>query len=589
MPLLFCGVCAAPLFTTIKKCQPTQRRTCLAAHRATHGGHFLRWPMRLVWAAVAVGLVGASGQQRLRSRGVFLGVDEVNSADPVRCPVGTWRYVICRACAGGKTLARCEPCTAGKYSARSNAPRCDACPTGFYGGGKTKPCRNCPRDSYGVLAGSASRSLACRHCPQGKHGVRSRVSIPGLGRWNSTCAAFHDGGSFQALPVTPKSLAQLDPMPDCRAGRFRYSICRTCVGGRPLMRCQTCAVGKYAPAANASRCSPCPSGFYGGGVACQGCPLGAYGTTVQGSADVGQACAVCPSGKFGHHSRAHAPGIGPWKATCRACPIGKFQSHQHQSSCADCLPGTVSLPNSSACATCPIGQQVNSHRCATCAVGRYSSRRSCYACPVGKFQIKSGQMSCHNCSKGTRGVLRLGNSVECAACSMGSFQHNPGRTACSECPLGKLQVRAGRSSCDLCPVAKYGVSSTSCSDCPTGKSAVPGKVACEACTPRQETETGSCSRFEALVMEDHVQASIDRIKTKLLLGTASSVSDDPIRKLPLDKEIAAIKSMLENRMEEAKSAADVTASVLQPPAPPPAPQVWPHAGPPVASGKLAVV
>ena len=249
------------------------------------------------------------------------------TAPAVPCAAGTWDHdadpaTVCAAkttCLAGQhvvaegsttTDRTCAGCTAGTFSAASNAASCTNCAAGSYSATGASSCSACAAGSY-----SAAGASSCATC---------------------TAATWDDDGSPATACVNKTT---------CNAGQYISNDGSTTTN----RTCSACAAGSYS-AAGASSCTTCATGTWdndaSSATACVNKTTCNAGQAVasEGTTTTNRTCTNCTAGTYSSTSNA---------LSCTNCTAGTFSSTSNATSCTSCAAGTYSsTSNATICTMC---------------------------------------------------------------------------------------------------------------------------------------------------------------------------------------------------------------------------------------------
>lgn len=363
------------------------------------------------------------------------------------------------------------------YFRLSHTDACKACPRNFY----------CPHEAAYVLPNVVA-------CGPNEHTRDERSSAESECICDAGFALTEDGDAAACAPCEPGQRCQngfvvefmchvLNRVPNadhtkcvCMPAYGEYELtCIPCLEGsiKPAAgdyACHYCPMNSYW--VNATYCAPCPAHsqsdpgslactcdapyvmqngecvlcppdtFYDGGH-CAACPLNA--SSPAGSAAL--AACVCDPG---HFRVQNSNGT-----SCLPCPAGTFE---RAGACVACGRGATSPPAATDAAAC----QCNASACQR-AVWGWDCEGACEAAPEPCDECAAGY------AKGT--VSPVGNTAQCAACGVATYQPATGASACVACAPTESHVKLGQTNVSSCEcVAGYE---------PSGNASAP----CQRCAP----------------------------------------------------------------------------------------------------------
>jgi len=143
-----------------------------------------------------------------------------------------------------------------------------------------------------------------------------------------------------------------------------------------------------------------------------------------------------------------------------------------------------------ACKKCSAGRfqaAANEGECDECAAGQFAKEEgleACVNCEAGKYQAAKGMAACIECAAGKWADAGAPSAI-CTACGAGMFLATAGGTQagqCSNCAAGMYNALTGAAACKLCAPGKTSAASgQSCDLCTAGKSNKVYGGACEVC------------------------------------------------------------------------------------------------------------
>jgi formylglycine-generating enzyme len=175
------------------------------------------------------------------------------TAPAVTCAAGTWDHdadsaTVCAAmttCLAGQRVSgagsttsdrTCAGCTAGTFSATSNAASCTTCAAGSYSAAGASSCTTCATGTWDNDASSATVCVNKTTCNAGQ-----AVASEGTTTTNRTCTACTAG--------TYSSTSNAATCTSCTAGTFSSTSNAT--------SCTSCTAGTYSSAAKSTSCTTC--------------------------------------------------------------------------------------------------------------------------------------------------------------------------------------------------------------------------------------------------------------------------------------------------------------------------------------------
>lgn len=369
----------------------------------------------------------------------------------ISCEAGKYQDLYkgttCKSCEAGKfdvgAIPResCEYCAVGRYQNNEQQTECIKCMKGersTTGKENRTQCMMCPKGKT-----STDEAGTCFDCPAGKH----------TGEDGMAACVICDGGRFSN--DTGKHECSM-----CPPGRYNdldtQTVCFVCAKGTyqdkttNATRCTQCEKGKYGGSEGLHVCEPCERGKkvdLKGQKICDACPPG-YSTR---NLTQQTTCSQCLSGTFAHRSGAH---------TCQACPAGKRNTND----------------GAMACVNCPAGQWQNE-----------TNQTDCNVCPAGRANDQSGGTTdnptllstnvtgCYDCPKGK---YSLASSPKCSPCTDGKVNNKVGLASCVDCKTkDKLSIPDNKKELCICPDQYYSTARTedeialnnfTCEKCPPG-------------------------------------------------------------------------------------------------------------------------
>jgi hypothetical protein len=425
--------------------------------------------------------------------------------------------------AASQGLAECQPCASGSYAPSAGAIACVACEPGrFRSAEGGSECSLCPPGQHMPQPGQS----ACVQCPPGSYqdeqGGRDCKHCPPGSFMDSSgqvdcflCAP----GQFSAVPMqsacrkcAPGTVSSLGDhggatgCVQCAPGRF---------SGEGSAHCESCPLGRVAPANGASACDWCLPGRVpaADGTRCVACPPGSFALARADAAAPVAQCTLCDAGTF---AAAEA------SSSCDQCDPGRFASGRNATTCEPCDLGNFQREQGSVqCSVCPSGRFANVTglaECEPCPVGSFAASAvlgagatACSLCEVGRFQDHENSVDCVDCAPGRYAALR--GASACVPCSLGRALGQSQATACADCAPGTVSGDEGRASCTPCPRGQFANASglSACSYCPMGRAAGAERtVECEPCLADRgdlgagvgAVECARCSSEEYAVASD---------------------------------------------------------------------------------------
>eukprot|EP00767_Chilomastix_cuspidata_P000870 gnl/Chilomastix_cuspidata/1248.p1 GENE.gnl/Chilomastix_cuspidata/1248~~gnl/Chilomastix_cuspidata/1248.p1 ORF type:complete len:6697 (-),score=752.02 gnl/Chilomastix_cuspidata/1248:22-17397(-) len=379
------------------------------------------------------------------------------SADPIKCPAGTYRPNI-----GGTSISSCYDCPAGKYCLEGVSEYDDDCAAGYYcsGGSSTSTPTDavmgniCPSGHY-CEKGSTEPTACPKGYYQDAEGQSSCIECP---------------SGYYCPEETVNYLEN-----ECPQGYYCLSQTKTSTS-------YPCPVGTYSNSTGLSaksECTPCPPGYYCGGIGLNSpsgeCALGYYcGLSATASApSESENNGKCPSGYYCPVGSA-IPQICPPGYTCDGGPADPaiceegYYCVQPDDSLEelvfDCPAGYYCPAGSSEPSACPpktyqpLENQVSNFSCISCPEGyaceepaQSSYITSCsagYYCPEGQNTPEPAAYLC------PAGFYCPADSTEPTACVGGEYQPLMGQSEPLACPEG-YYCEGETVTPEICPVGHW--------------------------------------------------------------------------------------------------------------------------------------
>jgi hypothetical protein len=413
------------------------------------------------------------------------------------------------------SLAACQTCAGGTFSAISGATSCSICSAGSYAAAGSSYCSSCVPGRY-----SADGSSDCPSCNFGSFSARSGQSVScnpcSLGTYSNSiystqcqaaragtlpvctymagisCAStyqppcFLDTAAGQACALNPSGLVPIPPSGDYRfvkdpnylntplshpnappSAAWYYSLTDLPSARGGASSFMNCSGGSYSAALGQTVCLTCVAGTFAhaGSSVCSLCEGGKYALSNASSCSLCSAGTYSPSGSSfcsNCTGNSYAPSAGQ-ADSCILCPAGKSVPQWPSdiptgpTFCTPCRVNTASSADGLDCIPCTAGYQANitGKSCDFCQLGQFTDANNnhlCTECPNGFYAPALASPNCFAAPNGTY-ARRIGGkgAQQATACALGRFQSLTGQSDCIDCPLGQFTDTFNSPSCTNCP------------------------------------------------------------------------------------------------------------------------------------------
>jgi hypothetical protein len=432
------------------------------------------------------GMEALVGSDALADCKCLTGTYEVGDACEV-CPANSY-------CFGGERFgcAAWDPRLVSETPGNVERDQC-VCDYGFFRLHHADACKPCPRNFYCPYEPLYTLPNVVA-CGENEHTLSERA-------YEKTSCICDAGFAFSEVGDTMKCTA-CEPGQRCQNGFVVEFMCHTmnrtpnadhtkCIClpsyGEYELECKLCLQGSIKPAAGDYPCHYCPMNTYWVNTTyCAPCPAHAQSDpgSLACACDAPYVmqngeCVLCPSDTF--YDNGH----------CAACPLNA-SSPTGSAALAACVcdPGHFRVQNSNGtnCLPCPSGTFERAGACVACGRGATSALASSDAaaclCNASACQravwgwdcegaCEAAPAPCDECAAGyAKGTVSpIGNTAQCAACGVATYQPATGASACVACAPTESHVKLAQTNVSSCEcVAGYE---------PSGNASAP----CQRCAP----------------------------------------------------------------------------------------------------------